>query len=255
MLYVYESGSTTAQAIVFLHGGGLSGRMWQPQIEGLPEYHCIVPDLPEQGQSVGTGPFTLDGAAQDVAGIIRERVPSGRAHIVGLSLGGAVGLTVLRLFPQMVDHLIVSGTAAGLGKVLGAISNAGALLYRFIPAETLVHLAYKQFRIPPVYYGLVHDDLILSLNATFTSHYTQALMTMELPRGAVSPTLVAVGSRETIPAKQAARQLTRTIDGAQQVVVPGVGHLWNLEAPELFTAMVRAWLRDQPLPEGVRKKE
>ncbi|MBA3944073.1 MAG: alpha/beta hydrolase [Herpetosiphonaceae bacterium] len=252
MLYVDESGPVTAPAIVFLHGGGLSGRMWEPQIEGLPEYHCLVPDLPEQGRSIATGPFILDGAAQDVATIIRERVPSGRAHIVGLSLGGAVGLTVLRLFPEVVDHLIVSGTAAGLGKVLGAISIAGAALYRFIPAETLVRLAYTQFHIPPAYYGLVHDDLVLGMNATFTRHYTQALMTMELPRGTAAPTLIAVGERETIPAKRAARRLGTTVGNAQQVIVPGVGHLWNLEAPALFTAMVRAWIRDKPLPEGLR---
>ncbi len=29
---------------------------------------------------------------------------------------------------------------------------------------------------------------------------------------------------------------------------PGVGHIWNLEAPDLFTETVRAWITDQPLP-------
>jgi hypothetical protein len=31
--------------------------------------------------------------------------------------------------------------------------------------------------------------------------------------------------------------------------VPGVGHVWNLEAPDLFNETVRAWITDQPLPQ------
>ena len=247
-LYVAESGPSTGEAIVFLHGGGLGGRMWQPQVDAFPDYHCIVPDLPEQGRSLHHGPFTLDGAAEDVATIIRELVPCGKAHIVGLSLGGAVALTLLRLVPETVDHVIVSGTAAGLGKVLGTLSKASGLLYRVLPTDTLLHASLKQFHVPPHYHDLVVDDLLQSMNATFTTHFTDALMTMQLPQTTTAPTLVAVGARETFPAKQAARRITRTLRGARMVVVPGVGHLWNLEAPDLFTAMVRAWITDDQLP-------
>jgi hypothetical protein len=35
MLYTYQSGSPASPAVVFLHGGGLSSRMWQPVIERL----------------------------------------------------------------------------------------------------------------------------------------------------------------------------------------------------------------------------
>ncbi len=47
-LYVKEFGHGQGPSIVFLHGGGLSGRMWQPQIERLPNFHCVVPDLPSK---------------------------------------------------------------------------------------------------------------------------------------------------------------------------------------------------------------
>jgi pimeloyl-ACP methyl ester carboxylesterase len=58
-LYIQESGPATAPTVVFLHGGGGAGWMWQPQIEQLGDYHCLVPDLPEQGQSVNEKPFTI----------------------------------------------------------------------------------------------------------------------------------------------------------------------------------------------------
>lgn len=86
-LYVAESGPVTAPTIVFLHGGGTRGWSWQPQVERLPEYHCVVPDLPEHGRSRHSGPFTMAHAAALVAEVIRSCAHGGHAHVVGLSVG------------------------------------------------------------------------------------------------------------------------------------------------------------------------
>jgi pimeloyl-ACP methyl ester carboxylesterase len=248
MLYTYESGSSSSPAIVFLHGGGLSGRQWQPQLDRLSDFYCLAPDLPEQGKSIEVKPFTLDDSAQQIAQLIRDRVPSKKAHIVGLSLGGAVALTLMRLYPEVVDHVIVSGTAAKLGSFLGAITMASAGMYRLMSAETLVNLSYKQFGIPPEYQQMFHDDLILTSTPEFVRTTVKALMAMEVPTQTHSPVLVAVGEKETIPAKQAARTLVKTIPGARGVLIPGVGHVWNLQAPDLFSEMVRCWITDQSQP-------
>lgn len=251
-LFVRESGAQSAPAIVFLHGGGLSSRQWQPQMDRLTDYYCIAPDLAEQGQSAEVRPFTLADSARGVAAIISEKVPSRRAHVVGLSLGGAVALEVMRLAPEVVDHLIVTGTAAGLGKILGWISDASAGLYQLMPSEMLLNSAYKQFGIPAEYQPLVHDDLLLSFKPEFTRHFTRELVAMKLPDKATSPTLVVVGQKETIPARQAAHKLVAQLSGARGVMVPGVGHVWNLQAADLFTDMVRAWVSDSPLPKKLQ---
>lgn len=91
-LYVHEAGPPNAPAIVFLHGLGASGSMWQPQFEHLRNYHCLAPDLPEHGKSANIGPFTLADSSERVAALIRERTRNGRASIVGLSMGGAVAV-------------------------------------------------------------------------------------------------------------------------------------------------------------------
>ena len=54
LLYVREAGLTEAPTIVFLHGGGLCRAMWQPQLDRLREYHCLAPDLLEQGNKSTT---------------------------------------------------------------------------------------------------------------------------------------------------------------------------------------------------------
>src|SRR4051794_23351810 len=122
MLYSIESGSPSSPAIVFLHGGGLSGRQWQPQLDRLHNFYCLAPDLPEQGKSIDIRPFDLNDAANRVVQLIRDRVPTQKAHVVGLSLGGAVALTMMQHTPEVIDHVILSGTAAKLGSILGAIA-------------------------------------------------------------------------------------------------------------------------------------
>src|SRR2546421_1362550 len=112
-LYLREAGPVNAPCIVCLHCLWLSSVMWQAQIERLShEYHCLAPDLPEHGKSTDIGLLTLENTSRVLARLIREQTPHGRAHIVGLSLGGSVALGLLRDVPEVVDHMMVSGTAA-----------------------------------------------------------------------------------------------------------------------------------------------
>jgi pimeloyl-ACP methyl ester carboxylesterase len=63
-LYFESFGNKDLPTIVFLHGGGAAGWMWKKQVEALSNrYHCLVPDLPEQGQSVNSGAFSMEKAA------------------------------------------------------------------------------------------------------------------------------------------------------------------------------------------------
>jgi len=64
--------------------------------------------------------------------------------------------------------------------------------------------------------------------------------------------LITVGQNETLVVQQAAREISTTIQGAKGVMVPGVGHIWNLEAPDLFTETLRSWVTDTPLPQTLR---
>ena len=109
-LFVRESGPVGAPAIVFLHGGEYSGRSWQPVVERMPRYRCLVPDLPHHGESLQPGPFEIGGAAVAVAELVRSRVGTGRVHLVGLSLGAQVGTQLLAIAPELIDRAVLCGT-------------------------------------------------------------------------------------------------------------------------------------------------
>ncbi len=254
MLFTYTTGEPMAPAIVFLHGGGLSGRQWQLQMERLPDYYCLAPDLPEQGKSLNLGPFRLEDAARRVIELIDERVPSKRVHLVGLSLGADLALAMMRIAPASIDHVIVSA-AAPLGKVFGKLVLALASSpISFLYLEKQFKAASKLLGIPEAYRAIFCEDLLLAVNPTSTRHFIEALIELPLwlPSESAIPTLVAVGEREGIVAKQAAKKVIACLKHAQGVVAPGVNHVWNLQAPDLFTDTVRAWIEDRPLPGVLR---
>ena len=108
----YEAyGPDDGESIVFLHGGGVAGWMWREQVRALhSQYHCLVPDLPEQGKNIHIEKeaFTTEGAADRIAAFIRAQAHDHIAHAVGLSEGAQVLVSLLSRTPQVVDHAVVS---------------------------------------------------------------------------------------------------------------------------------------------------
>ncbi len=244
------TGTPTAPAILFLHGAGLSARQWEPQLAALTEFHGLAPDLPGNGRS--PGPIDLDRTVDALAEALAQRVPSGKAMLVGNSFGGTVALTLLKRHPERVSKVLVTGMASELGPGMAWLMERSGALYRFMKPDSLVSASLKQFRIPPAYQDAFREDLKRVMTPEANQQLVQALRRFQIPRDTQVPVLVAVGSRETIPAKRGARDLVRAIPGAQGVVVPGVGHVWNLEAPDRFNALVRSWALDLPLPADFR---
>lgn len=250
-LFVHETGNPAGPPVVFLHGGGLSGRMWQPQMEALTKFHCLAPDLPEHGRSANFGPFTLRGAADAVIALIRERTPAGRAHVVGLSIGGAVGLEILCTAPECVDKAMLSGPTPALSRALVTVVDAinGPLL-RLLPRQRLVDMTMRSLHVPPQFNDLVNDDL-RQLTPEQYRHINRATGEVRLPQHPAPGMLVVVGEREPAISRRHAARIGSMVTGAAAYQVQGVGHGWSLEAPELFNATLRAWLAGAPLPSAL----
>jgi len=250
-LYVLETGPSTAPTLVFLHGGGVGGWMWEPQVAELSsEYHCLVPDLPEQGKSWKIGPFSISDAARRVADLIRTKAHDGKAHVVGLSLGAQTQVELLSRNPELVDHAIVN--SASLRSIPGiGMTNMLVKMYSpFKNTEFLIRANMKSLGVPEQYFPQFREDT-RQITTAALNHVLIANANYRLPSNldkATSPVLVVIGQKEYKIMYQSARDLVQALPNAKGYVAQGRSHNWSLESPELYAQMIRAWLTDQPLP-------
>jgi 3-oxoadipate enol-lactonase len=252
-----EAGDPTYPTLVLLHGLGMGAWMWRPQLPALAaHYHTLAPDLPGCGSAKASGPFTMERAAQAVVDLVRAN--GGRpAHLCGLSLGAMVALQVYQSAPEVVASLILSG-----GQVHPHRQGTRArwVMVSLLPARTMTGAVLGDLPEPVRQRSpeLVADALA-SARQTSKRSLLRALRAVAavdfrglLPTILV-PTLVLCGAKDA-PNLPAARQMGATIPQAELQIIPGVGHFWNLEQPDLFAQTVLTFAQrvDAQHGEGVQ---
>jgi pimeloyl-ACP methyl ester carboxylesterase len=253
-LYVDSRGPQDAPTIVFLHGMSVSSWMWTQQVEPLSQqYHTLAIDLPGNGESYQTEWQSLADSAAQVAAVIREQAHGGKAHVVGLSLGGYVALTLLNHHPEVVESMIVSGVIArpvSNVRLLRVIGKVQAWLSYLTPLAWLMgkSLGMPNDAIPL----MIRDTRRLSMQ-TVGRVYDEVLnfsLPARLPGPLHRRLLVVAGGAE---AKVVLEGLTDfgLLTPAERVathIAPGAHHGWAGELPDLFTRMIAAWVETRPLP-------
>ncbi|MFJ8082694.1 alpha/beta fold hydrolase [Streptomyces sp. NPDC096205] len=237
--------------VVLVHGAGLDGRMWEPQLAALAgEFTVVSWDEPGAGRSSDLPPgFELADFAHCLAAVI-EDVGLGPAHVAGLSWGGTVVLELYRHHPELVRSLILVDTYAGWKGSLPpeevAARVAGARRMLAVPRgvfdPTLPGLFAGQ---PPAAFVPLLDAMARDVRPETMG--AQLLMMAEadendLLAGIAVPTLLVWGELDARSPLSVARAFQEAIAGARLVVLPGVGHVSNLEAPEGFDRAMRAFL-------------
>jgi pimeloyl-ACP methyl ester carboxylesterase len=254
-LYVHESGTRGAPLIIFLHGAGVSSWMWQEQIAHFQDYHCLAVDLPGHGKSNQRPWVSYPDTAAAVAEIIQKY--DGKAHVVGLSLGSYIAQHLIADFPHTVDHAILTGTT------ISPLTNAGFMLLMtrglscVMKLDPVIRLTARVLNLPPdAHEGYMENMRAMSRKAyvriseeTVHHHMPEALKERH------APTLVVAGENELQPVRESTRLLSQLMPNAQGYIVPKVGHVWSAELPDVFNAMIRAWITDRPLPTALQPLE
>lgn len=264
-LYFESAGPADAPTIVFLHAGGVSGWMWQAQLEALSQqYHILVPDLPEQGESLAVAPFTHAFAAEKVAGLIRAQAHGGKAHVVGLSEGAQVTVALLAAHPEVMQTALVS--SAILRPLPGSWMYTRAMFvwsYRlamapFKKSDAWIRLNMRYSAgIGEAYFPQFKRSFQQTTEDGFANLMTEAIQ-FRLPQGlerADLPVLVIAGSKEYTQMRQSALDLLAVLPNARGALLSlgpqaslAQEHNWALTDPALFTTAVRAWIEGTPLP-------
>ncbi|MCS6844579.1 MAG: alpha/beta hydrolase [Caldilineales bacterium] len=237
--------------LVLLHGLGGGQDNWQLQVPALaPRYRLILPDLRGHGRSPKPkGPYRMEQMAADVAKLLR-RLEAWPAHVLGLSLGGAVALQLALDEPRLVRSLVLVNT---LPKFATADWRQRMLgVRRFVAAYVLgmdriaEQVAGRLFPKPEQ--GLLRAEAAAHLARNDLAAYRASLwavarfdVTPRLSKIAC-PALVIAGDQDTTLPLEPKRRLAEQIPGARLLVVPNSGHATPLDQPEAFNAAVLGFL-------------
>ena len=246
-LFVRESGSPGSPAIVFLHGVGLSGRMWDSHMAALSGYHCLAPDLPGFGCSNRLPWISQADTADRVAELIESRMPSQRAHVVGLSLGGSIAHALLARRPELLDRVVIDGSGVLPWWGTTLIKAGVAAVSPFLHTRAVIGIVGNVLGLDQE----TRADLRSASRRAFRRGFAEANTLRISPEeiDAPCPTLLVAGEGEIKPPVRASNAALAALMGnAEARYAPGQGHGWVGEKPDLHRQMVTAWITGGDLP-------
>ena len=243
------------KTIVFLHGLGLGSWMWTKQVEVLrATYHCLTIDLPGNGESYDLEWASMADSARQVAAIIRQHGIGGRAHMVGLSLGGYVAMQLLANHPEVVESMVVSGinvrsyTAPWFWRTL--FTQMVSLMKR----ESVLRANAKNMGLPDDLFPLMQRDMNRVTKTTYSRVFNETFRQSmpDLFAERQQRVLGVAGDQEDQPIRDGLPDFPKYLPNGKAALIPDAHHVWNGQHPELFTAMVRNWVENTPLPPALK---
>jgi pimeloyl-ACP methyl ester carboxylesterase len=232
-----------------LHGFPFDSRSFWPQLEAPPEgFRLLVPDHRGFGKSApAPGVSTMEAMAQDALAVLDAAgVPD--AVVGGVSMGGYVTLALLRLNPGRVRGLLLCDTQAGpdddAGKARRDQAAKDVEAHGVGPlAEALGPKLFAPSTGPAVRERVL--AMMREQSATATAAASRGMGQRVDSKDVLSrfagPTLVVVGDQDALTPPDKARVLAGLVTGAKLEVIPGAGHLANLEQPVLFGKALTAF--------------
>jgi pimeloyl-ACP methyl ester carboxylesterase len=238
----YERAGSGASVLVFLHGGLIDSRLWDPQFKWFAERAAVIRlDLAGNGRSEPPEDgYSGIEALSDVLDMLEVE----RATMIGLSGGARIAVDFAISDPSRMERLVA--VAPGLSgyerwalpqEQLSALIHALRLGDRDLAAEAWLNL-----------WAPVTKAALLELGReNAESLFAGQLIDLDPPAvGRLAeisaPTLVVVGDKDLADIQTIADLIVAGVPGAEKHVIEGADHFPNVDDPAAFNEVVARFL-------------
>jgi pimeloyl-ACP methyl ester carboxylesterase len=229
--------------VVFLHGWAFDLDLWEPQVAALAHSHRLI-RIDRRGFGLSSGEPSLARDVEDVAFLL-ERCELEQVVLVGASQGARVALRAARELAGRVAGLVLDAPPDEVSAPEQALTADEVPLaeYRELARAGDVAAVRRAWSRHPFTWLWQGDDAMRALLARVIERYPGRDLLAPQPRPAplgrelsaiTAPALVLNGQHDTLARQAAGELLAGALPNARRVLVPGAGHLPNLDQPRLY---------------------
>jgi pimeloyl-ACP methyl ester carboxylesterase len=237
VLHVLEPksvGTEKAPSLLFVHGAGGNGEIWQEQVGFFEGKHSVYRiDLPGHGGSGPPGEERISPYAERVRQGAEAVFGKGPFVLAGHSMGGAVALELGLNPPAGLCGLVLVGTGAKL-----AVTRA---IFQMLSEDPEAFFqSIDQFAFSPATPRVIREEFIrVSRQCAPSVIYNDFMACNQFDiRDRLSeiklPTLVLCGQEDQLTPVKYSKYLHEAIAGSRLVLIPRAGHMVMSEQPDLF---------------------
>jgi len=260
----YWTKGSQGSAVILIHGLGHFLEAWLPTFDVLAaNYRVYALDLLGHGRTDKplNVSYNIAGLAQFVKNFM-EALDIEHAHIVGHSLGGAIGTRLTLMQPEVVDKLVLVNSG-GLGKEVttlfrivsipilgemlsrptrsGAANLAKMSVYDpTVVTEEIIEQGY-QMALPPETQQSFLRVLRANINLSGQNKSIYSANVLELP-SITKPVLVVWGRQDQIVPVTHVEVATKSLPNVRVRIFDNCGHLPMLEHTQPFNELLLEFL-------------
>jgi pimeloyl-ACP methyl ester carboxylesterase len=255
-VFVQQKGPTGGVPVVLFHGTAAWSELWRRTIDALAAtgFNVIALDLPPFGFSDRPGGYTRQEQAARVNDVL-DQLRIGPAIIVGHSFGAGAATEFAMRYTQRARGLVLVDAALGLTE---PPSDAPRLLQPKWVREILVSLTItnplatkallkslieKKERALPEYIEILQRPTVLRGStpdiADWLLYFAGSDRTaLSADRGAYArmkiPVAILWGDKDSVTPVAQARDLGTLLPQSTLTLLPGLGHIPQIEDPDMF---------------------
>lgn len=235
--------------VVMIHGFPFTRALWTRQAAVLAaDFRVLTYDLRGLGESgLGPAPQPLEAYVDDLLALM-DAVGAPTTALVGLSMGGYIALRAVERAPGRFWAVALADTRAEADSDEGKLARAAGIQALHAGGQSAFVAGFlpKLLARPDSETGRALAAMMLGNDPTGMANALAAMQgrtdtTAALPAFAL-PALVVVGELDTLTPPACSRAMAERIPGARVEILPGAGHVSNLEAPDAFDAALTGFL-------------
>ncbi|MBS7564514.1 alpha/beta hydrolase [Mucilaginibacter sp. Bleaf8] len=243
----------SGDVVVCLHGAGAGAVTWYPSIGALAKsFRVLAPDIVGYGESdKPNAPYDRPYFSKWLSDFLTGMDIS-RAHVVGLSQGGAIALQFAIDYPTKVDKLVLVD-AAGLGAKVSFWPFVGMVWMNSFPSTVA-----NRFNSPYILHKPENRDPNHSLYSIAVLKDRGGKNAFKQGRGAAvseipeeslrqikNETLIIWGKDDRLFSAKCGERAANIMPYAKCCLIENAGHLPHMDQPEAFNKILIDFLEKE----------